>query len=327
MKRFTDLLLSRRCCKSSRLDILRRMLIQTLMALVLVGMTGNESSFSLAQMLPPASASSTPIVAAPQKKDARLGVATTARASIVVDVASGQSLYEQNAHQPYPIASLTKLMTAMVFLDQEGDLDQEVVIISEDESRESKEIFPPNEKLRQRDLLSALLIGSVNTAGNTIARIYPGGRVAFVEAMNHKARDMGLEEAFFADPTGLDPHNHATAQDVARMLETALTYPEIRRVAHQERIVIHGRALNKDYTVKTTNLLLGSFLHQAPYEVIGAKTGSLPEAGFCLAQATRDGQGHEVIAVVLGSENHFERFQDVKALTFWAFDAHAWPNR
>jgi D-alanyl-D-alanine endopeptidase (penicillin-binding protein 7) len=254
------------------------------------------------------------------------GVDVTAKAAITMDVDSGKILFEKDADEVYAIASLTKLVTAMTFLDGHPNLKEEVTIVVGDDAHDGKDILQNGERLSQEEVLRALLVGSVNAAGNVIARI-SGGQKTFVVRMNQKAQKLGLHQAMFVDPTGLDPNNQATARDVAMMLRAALSYPEIRVATEQPSCVITGRATGKPYEIKSTNLLLDSFLNKAPYQIVAAKTGSLPEAGYCFAQVTKRQAGGEVISVVLGSENHFSRFQDVKALTYWAFQTYQWPRK
>ncbi len=253
-----------------------------------------------------------------------IGVDVTARAAVVLDVASGRTLFEKDEQVAYPIASLTKLMTAMAFLDSRPNLAEQVSILSEDDPREGRNIFMTGERFTKKELLQALLVGSVNTAGNVIART-TGGREVFVRRMNEKARQLHLQRATFVEPTGLDARNQATAHDVALILRAALSYPEIREITEHSSITLPGRVSGRPYEIDSTNLLLGSFLNKAPYRIVAAKTGSLPEAGYCLAQVTRR-DGNEVITVVLGSTNHFVRFQDAKSLTYWAFQTYAWPT-
>lgn len=256
-----------------------------------------------------------------------VGVDVTARGAAVMDVASGELLFEKNADEAYPIASLSKLMTAMTFLDTKPNLKEEVIVTAEDDPHEGKTVFFAGERFTKQELFDALLIGSVNTAGNTLARTTGAGREEFVRRMNRKAQELGLSQASFFEPTGLDARNKASARDVAIMLRAALSYPEIRETTEKNHLSLVGRATKKPYEIDSTNLLLGSFLNKPPYQVIAAKTGSLPEAKFCLAQVTRHQDGGEVIAVVLGSDDHFSRFQDAKALTYWAFQTYKWPAK
>ncbi|MDO8583733.1 MAG: serine hydrolase [bacterium] len=276
--------------------------------------------------LPVAKYVSSTIGGAPIKKDVNsFGVDITAKAGAVLDVNTGQLLYEKNANIAYPIASITKLITVMTILDSKIDLDEEVTVLPEDWASEGKSIFYPNERLTRRELMQAVLIGSVNAAAAALARS-TGDHDAFIRAMNEKARSLNMSHAVFSDPTGLDPRNKASAKDVALALRASMNYTEIRDATEQDTYDVKGRASGKPYHINSTNLLLNSFLNKGGYHVVAGKTGSLPEAGYCLAQATKNEKGNQVIAVVLGSENHFSRFQDAKALTWWAFKTYQWPS-
>lgn len=268
-----------------------------------------------------------PSAPVPRKMDIeRLGIEVSAESASVIDVATGHVLFAKDAYKPHPIASLTKLMTAMTLLDQHLDMEERLTVTAEDDPREGKTVLPIGGTFTRGELFRALLIGSVNIAGNTLARTSPGGMEAFVQKMNTKASELHLLQGVFVEPTGLEPANQASAHDVAIMLRSALSYPEIRETTERLALTLPNRATGKSIEISSTNLLLSSFLNKTPYRIVAAKTGSLPQAGYCLAQATRKDNAGEVIAVVLGSDNHFARFQDAKALTFWAFDAFRWPT-
>ncbi len=264
---------------------------------------------------------------APVKKNqATLGIDVDAKAAVVMDVASGQILYEKDSHVAYSIASLSKILTAMVFLDGKPNLDEEIVFTADDDASVGKTVIPTGERLKKREILQALLIGSVNEAANIVART-SGGEEAFVALMNRKARSIGMDHTVFFDPSGLDARNKASAKDIALALRAALSYADLRNITEQQDVHLVGRATNRNYFIQTTNLLLSSDLNRKPYHIVAAKTGTLPEAGYCMAQATRDANGHEVIAVILGGATHFSRFQDVKALTYWSFQNFAWNGK
>lgn len=256
-------------------------------------------------------------------KPQSLGVKTSGSSAFVADVGTGTVLYAKDAHRVMPIASLTKLMTAMVFLDQHPDLSKKIVITNADQDALEKPVLFSGETVTLEDTLRAMLVGSVNAAAAAIARTSVGTD-AFVKQMNQKAKDLGLSSPTFVEPTGLDADNRADAADVAAMLSIAAGYPKIREFAKLSQVTVHGFTTNHDYLIKSTNLLLPTYLNKAPYRIVAAKTGSLPEAGYCMAQITSDAQGHEIVAVELGSDNHFSRYQDIKALTTWAFQAYAW---
>lgn len=259
----------------------------------------------------------------PKKKRVEsLGIVTTGRSAFVADIRTGGVLFSKNSHDVMPIASLTKLMTAIVIMDSGVNLDESIMFIKEDFSGEGKAMFVSGETMTRRDALRALLAGSVNSAGNALARTSKGME-PFVAAMNEKARALNLASPVFVDPTGVNPENRASAADVAALLSTAMSYPELRKIASMQEVTISGGSGNV-YKIDSTNLLLPTFLNRSPYKIIGAKTGSLPEAGYCMAQITRNAEGHEIVTVTLASSNHFTRYQDIKGLTAWAFDTFEW---
>lgn len=257
-----------------------------------------------------------------KRRPESLGVSTAAPSAIVVDVGSGAVLYAKDALVKRPIASLTKLMTTMVMLDQ-GLRPDETITIQAGDFENARPDFAPGDTLTRRDALRAMLTASVNEIANAFARTSPNGREAFVRAMNEKAATLGMTQTTFVGPSGFNPKNQSTAADVARMMRSALAYPEIREITTGGRYdaeTLNGHTVRMD----PTNLLLSSFLNQPPYRIVAGKTGSLPEAGYCLAQTTQNGDGKQIITVVLDSSDHFVRFQDVKALTAWAFDTYEW---
>ena len=258
-----------------------------------------------------------------RKPGSDLGVITTGDASVVIDGKSGTVLFAKNGREALPIASITKLMTAMVVLDSGVNLDEEITFTKEDEPNEGRVVIGAGETLTRRDALRALLIGSVNSAGNALARTSAGGSEAFIAAMNAKATELGLTSASFSDATGLSRSNAASALDVASMLRQALFYNDIREITKTTSVDLKGKT-GKTYSIQSTNLLLSSFLNKKPYTILAGKTGSLPEAGFCFAQAVQDGSGNELIAVTLGSKDHFSRYQDVKSMTAWGFESFSW---
>jgi D-alanyl-D-alanine endopeptidase (penicillin-binding protein 7) len=260
----------------------------------------------------------------PVKKNPKsLGIKTSGPSAFVADVASGAVLYAKDPHRVVPIASLTKLMTAMVFLDQKPDLSRTIVITDEDQDDQEKPVLLSGETVTLEDTLKAMLIGSVNAAAKALARTTVGTD-KFVELMNEKAKALGLKSPTFVEPSGLDPGNQADAADVAAMLSIATSYPEIRSITKMSEVTIPSHLSPQPYDIKSTNLLLPTYLNKPPYKIIAAKTGSLPQAGYCMAQVTSNSDGHEIVAVELGSDNHFSRYQDIKALTTWAFQNYSW---
>ena len=260
----------------------------------------------------------------PVKKDANdLGILHSGKSVFVADVESAGVLYAYKAHDKHSIASITKLMTALVVLDQNLDMDKDIVLAREDFDRDVRSTLRIGDSIPRKDVLRALMVGSVNELGNALARTSGMSRVEFIEHMNDKAVELKLPSLNFTDPTGLNEENQGNAADVAALLTIAIREPEIAD-AMAEDFVILTTAVGRQYTIDTTNLLMFSFLNKAPYRIMGAKTGSLPTTGYNLAQVTQNKDGNEVVTVLLGNDNHFKRYDDVKALTAWAFDAYTW---
>lgn len=259
----------------------------------------------------------------PTRERVEPAVRTNAPSAFVADVATGRVLFSRDPHRVLPIASLTKLATAMVFLDLKTDMDAEVTMQAGDFDNESKPVFKIGDRFTRAELFDAMMVGSVNAAANALARSTLGTE-AFVAAMNRKMRELNLMSPAFVEPSGIDPRNRANAADVAAMVTTAAGYPEVRISTAKRSVDMRSKSTNELYRIQTTNLNLGTEWVK-PYQIVAAKTGSLPEAGYCMAQVTRsDAEGGTVVAVELAADDHFARYGDIRALTSWAFDAFRW---
>lgn len=261
----------------------------------------------------------------PVKKDPnRLGVETNSKAAALIDWRSGATLFEKNADAPLPIASITKLMTAIVALSKDPDQSEPIEMLGSDLRQGNIPYLAPGEKVTMSDLLHLTLIASDNNAAVALARATGDSQADFVSDMNEKAKELGMKNAVFVDPSGLDPDNVASARDVAALIRHALTVPEISDIVTKRSYsftALTGRA----HSVRSTDELLGSFLSKPPYAFLGGKTGFLDEAGYCFGAAAQN-DGNKVIAVVLGADSKEERFRQAKSLMYWAFDAFEWPQ-
>lgn len=253
-----------------------------------------------------------------------LGIDIAATSAIVMDADTGAVLFEKNADKILPVASLTKLVSAMTYLDSRPNFDAPIVIESRDAPSAGRSILPLNERFSTADVFQGMLIGSINESAKALARTSYGTET-FVKKMNEKASEVGMKHATFVDASGEDSRNTATARDIAMALRVAASYPEISNAMIKSSVTLHG--IKKPYLIKTTNLLLGSELNKQPLKILAAKTGTLPTAGFCYALMTQGKDGQRLLVVLLGGETHYSRFQDVKALTYWAFDTYEWPVR
>lgn len=229
-----------------------------------------------------------------------------ARCAVVIDPVSGAVLFDKNAGRAAPIASITKLMTAMVFLEQKPDLGREVEVTREELYQGGHTRLRNGEHVALGDLLHMSLMCSDNVATRVLVRESGLARLDFLARMNAKAAEMGLKDSRFVEITGLDENNVASASDVARLLQTAASNPLIHSITTTAEYDFRSdRGLHE---IHNTDRLLKS-----RYQVLGGKTGFINEAGYCFATWVR-AEGHDLIAVVLGAPTAATRFADVVRL-------------
>jgi len=259
------------------------------------------------------------------KDPARIGIETSARAATVIDWRTGRALYRKDADTPYPIASITKLVTALVVLDAGVPLDDVVEVWSSDMRPGNIPYIVPGERVRVSDLMHASLVASANGATIALARSTGLDEDLFAEKMNRLASEMGMESAHFVEPTGLDAGNVASARDVAILIRHALENDTVREIVLKDSYTFTAES-GMYHSLRSTDALLDSRISEPPYGFLGGKTGYLPEAGYCFGAAAHDGDGERVIAVVLGAPTKQARFDEVSALIYWTFDAYDWPR-
>jgi len=264
-------------------------------------------------------------VLAPAKKDpGRVGIETAAKAVALIDWRTGASLYEKNSATPLPIASLTKLMTALVVLSEDPEWTRSVTMTEDDQQIGDIPLLLPGEEFSVSDLFHLSLIASSNDATAALARSTGFPRQGFLDKMNSLAGELGMTQASFFDVTGLDPRNSASARDIALLVRKALSVDIIRRTVALQAYEYAPKGGAKR-RVRSTDQLLDSFLNRPPYEFLGGKTGYIDEAGYCFGAAAQNTDGDRVVAVVLGAASKDERFREVKKLIYWAFDSYTWP--
>jgi len=234
--------------------------------------------------------------------------------ALVINQLTGETLYAKNTNVPTPIASVTKLMTAMVMLDAHLPLDEVVSIGDEDVDylKGTSSRLSVGSVLTRGELLQLALMASENRAASALGRHYPGGKSAFVQAMNSKAQLLGMQSSRFVDSTGLDSNNVSTAEDLVKMVNAAFHYPEIRQVSTlpSQEVTLYGRQTPLNF-VNTNALVRGGNW------VIGlSKTGFINEAGRCLVmQAEISGQ--PTIIVLLDSVGKMTRIGDANRIRKW----------
>lgn len=226
---------------------------------------------------------------------------------LVFEEESGKVLLEKNAHDVVPIASLTKLMTAMVVLDARLDMN-ELIIIDEsdvDTFKFSSSRVPVGAVLSRSAVLELALMSSDNRAAHALARTYPGGMPAFVRAARAKLDALGMRHTSIEEPTGLSPHNRSTAVDLVKMAAAASYYPEIvsMTTGTEEIFEMNGRMVQ----YRNTNRLVG----RDGWDILLSKTGFTSEAGKCLVMRMQ-AAGRHVIVVLLNAKESAARLLDAE---------------
>ncbi len=235
-----------------------------------------------------------------------------ASSALVEDQRTGEFLVQKNAKTIVPIASITKLMSAMVMLDTKMDLRESLVIEHEDVDtlRHSRSRLPVGTRLTRQEALLLALMASENRAAYALSRTYPGGRNAFVAAMNTKAQSLGLIDTRFTDPAGISSGNVSSACDLARLADASYSYPLIRKFTTCEEAIIQSR--HRKLLFRNTNRLIRS----SRWQIGLSKTGFIDEAGRCLVMQAHVSQ-RPVLIVLLDAPGKLTRFGDANRIRQW----------
>ena len=233
-----------------------------------------------------------------------------AQATLVYKPSTHEIIWESNGHKTWPIASITKVMTSLVFLEQGVDLTSDVVISRHDIRRASTTYLRRGERVTLEALLNLALVASDNAAARALARVSLWGTLGFVEQMNRKALELGLSDTTFTDPSGLNRNNVSTAYDLSRLISHATKYSEITSIMKQP--IYRLRTSRRRITVRNTNKLLnGKFVIQA------GKTGYIDASGYCLVVMVEVPESEPLAVVVLGARSNSGRFTEVRRLVNW----------
>jgi D-alanyl-D-alanine endopeptidase (penicillin-binding protein 7) len=264
-----------------------------------------------AQAKPKAKAKAPVADANPQK------LSIQSSAAIILDQQSGEVLFGKNPGNVVPIASITKLMTAMVVLDANLDPDEPIAVTNEDIDLEkgSRSRLSVGSAVSRDELLLIALMASENRAASALGRSYPGGINAFVQAMNHKAQMLGMRDSRFVDSTGLSSSNVSTAEDLAKMVRAAHAYPRIRGYSTATNYEVNTG--HRTLAYRNTNRLVSN----EGWHIGLSKTGYISEAGRCLVmQATL--KSRPVIIVLLDSWGKLTRIGDANRIRKWLEASH-----
>jgi D-alanyl-D-alanine endopeptidase (penicillin-binding protein 7) len=233
-------------------------------------------------------------------------------AVMVQDAETGEVVINKNSDVAVPIASITKLVTAMVILDRGLDLEQRIVVSREDLDRRkgTRSRLMPGTVLTRDELLLLALMASENRAASALGRTYPGGVPAFVKAMNEKAAELGMSDSTFVDPTGLSPANVASPRDLVKLVRAAHSYPLIREYSTQSRATV--KIFNRPMRFANTNHLV----RNSHWDIELSKTGYISEAGRCLVMHVRLAS-KDLIVVLLDSWGKQSRIGDANRIRKW----------
>lgn len=234
--------------------------------------------------------------------------------ALLVDLKTNQVLYSSNPDLVVPIASVTKLMTAMVTLDAKLPLD-EVLPITIRDTQEMKGVFSRvrvGSEISRREMLLLTLMSSENRAAASLAHHYPGGHGAFVAAMNAKAKALGMQHTRYVEPTGLSERNVSSASDLVLLLKASQSYPLLGQLSTTTEKTVRFRKPNYTLGFRNTNALV----RKADWNVQLTKTGYTDEAGHCLVMRTQMA-GKPVAFVVLDAFGKYTHMADANRLRKW----------
>ncbi len=245
--------------------------------------------------------------------DQRAKVFLRSAVALVQDVETGEVVLGKNSEAVLPIASITKLMTAMVLLDSGLDLAEPITMVRADIDRKrgTRSRLRTGLELARGDLLLLALMASENRAAAALGRTYPGGTEAFVEAMNAKAGELGMVDTHFADPTGLSSKNVSTAHDLARLVNAAHEYELIREYTTRERAVVEATS-GRRLAYRNTNGLV----RNPKWDIGLSKTGYLSDAGRCLVMRVKLAS-KDLVFVLLDSWGKYSRTADARRIRRW----------
>ena len=235
-----------------------------------------------------------------------------AAAAIIYNPETNQVLWEENSQNKRSIASITKVMTATVFVESDPDMSTRVVIDRSDVRAASTTYLRATDVVTVGDLLHLLLIASDNAAARVLARVSPWGSGGFVARMNEKAAELGLTNTSYADPSGLDADNVSSAYDMARLISYASSDGRIGSIMRTPEYTVQTN--RRSVTIHSTNQIL----RKGDIDVLAGKTGFISKAGYCLATLLQIPEVNQQVAVVvLGARSNTGRFMETRNLFEW----------
>ncbi len=250
----------------------------------------------------------------------------TAVSVLVIDDDTSTVLFSKNPEEVRSLASITKLMAALVLMDLRPEWTTSTVVTNADFSS-SSHFVNAGEKFKIEDLWNIALVGSSNSAINTLVRNTGLPAENFVALMNRKAKELGLKTASFVEPTGLDEKNVANAEDVVKLLKAALQIDKIKKSLQTGRYYAHPIGVRKERQVWSTNWLLTNWVPNrfAEDKIVG-KTGYINDSKYNFTVRIEDDNHHAVRIVILGADSNELRFSEARDLAEWVFKNYLWPG-
>ncbi|WP_114800236.1 serine hydrolase [Moraxella canis] len=246
-----------------------------------------------------------------------LPVSTSSAAVLVYDLQDGKPIYGKNADVQRSIASISKVMTAMVILDAELDMREEITLIASDlvGAKQASTRLKAGDRMTRSEFTLMTLMRSENPAAKALARTYPGGYDAFIAAMNQKARDLGMYQTKFSDSSGLDPRNMSSANDLLIMMKAVNSDPRYHSIRNfstaptYDFYITNYNSGNRTYKGNNTNRLV----REGAYPIGVQKTGYIREAGYSVVMETNV-NNRPAIVVLLGASNSANRWSDAETI-------------
>lgn len=257
-----------------------------------------------------------------RKKETAEAMNLTASSGAVLLVKDNSFLYEKNSNVKQPLASITKLMTALVFLENNPGFETYYTVMPNDNVAGGKNHLFTGDTASVRDIWKTSLIASDN--GATMALVHASGldEEEFVSKMNEKAKKLGLFDTKFSEPTGLSERNVSTARDIARLAKEALSHEDIRKTTTIKDYAFSTQE-GREKKISSTDYLLYSESDNQ-IDILGGKTGYTEGAGYCFVGKFADENKEEIISVVLNSNGKNDRFEETRSLVNWVFDNYTW---
>jgi len=250
----------------------------------------------------------------------------TAASLLALDVQTDKILFDKNSQEIRPLASITKLMAAMVMLDLPIDWNTSTQIKNDDCDSSSHQLIA-GDVLKLSDLWNVALVGSANSAIKALVRNSGLSEEEFVNLMNKKAQDLNLKSLRFTEPTGLDAGNNGSAQEVAFLLKEALKSEKILKTLQIGEYYTKPLGKEKPRRIYSTNWLLTDWIpNNFDAKCIVGKTGFINDSGYNFVVRLADDSNHQIIVVVLGASNNEARFSQARDLGGWIFQHYLWPD-